>query len=135
LSKDGQGICRTDIHLENNTDINLVFQNQSTSYFVNGKNISGYFAIDYTAEELLSNISAIQAFTSRTHVFDRTFPVLPPEALSSFGASAVWLNVQYSKFYDEHNLSMPSYVRSLSKTMTVDYISSAEVGFLRAIEP
>jgi glycerophosphoryl diester phosphodiesterase len=42
---------------------------------------------------------------------------------------------QYSMFFEKHNLSMSSYVISLSKSMTLNYISSTEVGFLQAIAP
>ncbi|XP_057831884.2 glycerophosphodiester phosphodiesterase GDPDL6 isoform X1 [Cryptomeria japonica] len=133
LTKDAQGICRTDINLENTTTISSFFPNQSSTYLVNGQKITGYFAIDHTADVLLNNITAIQAISSRPTVFDGSFLLLPPDAMAAINVSSIWLNVQYSKFYDEHNLSMPSYVRSLSRNMILDYVSSTEVGFLRAV--
>lgn len=133
LTKDAQGICRTDINLINSTTIGAVFPNNKSSYIVNGQNITGYFAIDHTADVLLNNVTAIQPIPSRPIIFDGYFPLLLPDTLAAINASSIWLNVQYSNFYDEHNLSVPSYVRSLSRNINLDYISSTEVGFLRAI--
>ncbi|KAH9306372.1 hypothetical protein KI387_010776, partial [Taxus chinensis] len=135
LTKDKQGICRTDIKLENSTNIKWVFPNTTNSYIVNGKNISAYFSIDFTTDELFNNVTAIQSFPSRTGVFDGIYQLLSPLQLSEYQPISIWLNIQYSKFYDEHNLSMPLYVRSLSRRMALDYISSTEVGFLRDIKP
>lgn len=137
LSKDGVGICRSDLRLDNSTNIDLLFPNQGNSYVVNGKNISGYFSIDYTADIFLNNISAKQSFQSRPYNFDGIYPLLTPEDITTpqNNPAAFWLNVQYSMFFEKHNLSMSSYVISLSKSMTLNYISSTEVGFLQAIAP
>lgn len=43
--------------------------------------------------------------------------------------------LQYPTFYGTQNLSMRSYILSVSKRITVDYISSPEVHFLRGIKP
>lgn len=135
LSKDGAGICRTDLRLDNSTTINFIFPNQSKSYVVNGKSVSGYFSIDYTAETLLNNITAIQPVSSRPLQYDSQYLLLPPEAISQFQPAALWLNVQYSMFFEKHKLSMSSAVISLSKSVVLNYISSTEVGFLQAIAP
>ncbi|GLJ10050.1 hypothetical protein SUGI_0120960 [Cryptomeria japonica] len=135
LTKDGQGICRTNLDLENSTNIQLAYPNRNSTYLVNGKNISGYFSIDFTADELFNNVSAIQSYPTRTHSLDQINAPFSPEEFSGVGQSSIWLNVQYSNFFDEHKLSMASYMESLSKRMTLNYISSTEVGFLRAIAP
>eukprot|EP01018_Ginkgo_biloba_P028322 Gb_10598 [translate_table: standard] len=132
LTKDGQGICRPDIILDPSTNIALVYQNQNNSYLLNGHNVNGWFSIDFTAEQLFINVSATQPFLSRTPLFDYA-ELLPPDAIAQLKPAAIWLNVQYSKFYEQHNLSMPTYVLSLANNMTLNYISSPEVGFLRAI--
>lgn len=40
---------------------------------------------------------------------------------------------QHAAFYSQHNLSMRSFVLSVSRTVIVNYISSPEVNFLRSI--
>ncbi|RVW70218.1 Glycerophosphodiester phosphodiesterase GDPDL4 [Vitis vinifera] len=45
----------------------------------------------------------------------------------------LWLNLQHDVFYTKHNLSMRSFVLSVSKSVIVDYISSPEVAFLRGV--
>ncbi|KAK4804341.1 hypothetical protein SAY86_004158 [Trapa natans] len=56
LTKDGDGICGPFLTLENFTNIADVFQNQGTSYLVNGVSMKGYFSIDFTLNDL-SNVS------------------------------------------------------------------------------
>ncbi|KAK1571385.1 hypothetical protein Q3G72_016035 [Acer saccharum] len=58
LSKDGVGICQTDIRLDNSTTIAMVFPKGQTTYKVSGQDFKGWFALDYTAEQLLSNVSS-----------------------------------------------------------------------------
>ena len=41
--------------------------------------------------------------------------------------------MQLDMFYRQHNLSMRSYLLSVSKKVVVDYVSSPEVGFLTSI--
>lgn len=132
LTKDGKGICRTDLRLDNSTDIAELFKNQKNSYIVNGKNITGWFSVDFTFEQILSNVSAKQSFTSRPDMFDG-LPLLPVEGVDSLGPPALWLNVQYSMFFEDHKLSMIQYVLSTAKSVILDYISSPEVDFLRKV--
>lgn len=57
LTKDGVGICQSDIRLDNSTDIASIYPNKESTYKVNGEEIKGYFAIDFMANDLLSNVS------------------------------------------------------------------------------
>ena len=45
----------------------------------------------------------------------------------------VLILVQHDQFFTQHNLSMRSFVLSVSKSVIVNYISSPEVGFLKSI--
>ncbi|GLJ48116.1 hypothetical protein SUGI_1015960 [Cryptomeria japonica] len=132
LTQDGGNICRTDLSLENSTNIADIFKDRKNTYMVNGKNITGWFAIDFTAEEILSKVLAKQALSSRPSAFDN-LPVLPVEGVDVLSPPALWLNIQYSKFYEEHNLSTIQYVLSAAKSISFEYISSPEVDFLRRI--
>lgn len=57
LTKDSVGICLSDIRLDNSTNIDQVYANQSKTYNVNGQDVTGWFPVDYTTEQLLSNVS------------------------------------------------------------------------------
>lgn len=133
LTKDGKGICRTDLRLDNSTDIAELFENQQNTYIVNGKNITGWFSVDFTFEQILSKVSAKQSFQSRPDKFDG-LALLPVEGVDSLGPSALWLNVQYSMFFEGHKLSMIQYMISTAKSVVLDYISSPEVEFLRKLK-
>lgn len=56
LTKDAAGICFPDIKLDNSSNVNLVYEDRVKTYDVDGASVKGYFAIDFTVEEL-SNIS------------------------------------------------------------------------------
>jgi len=56
LTKDREGICIPSIKLENATDIGHISKYKSKTYSVNGVQTSGYFSVDYTLKELLSNV-------------------------------------------------------------------------------
>ncbi|KAJ9672279.1 hypothetical protein PVL29_025764 [Vitis rotundifolia] len=45
----------------------------------------------------------------------------------------LWLNIEHDAFYTQHNLSMRTFVLSVSKSVIVDYISSPEVVFLSSV--
>lgn len=57
LTKDGVGICLSGVTLDNSTNINLVFPKEKKNYTVNGKEVSGWFSLDYTSDQLFNNIS------------------------------------------------------------------------------
>ncbi|KAK7299978.1 hypothetical protein RJT34_10809 [Clitoria ternatea] len=135
LTKDGVGICLPHMDLHNSTNIADVFQNKTTSYSVNGVPTSGYFSVDYTLKDL-SNVILTQGVLSRPFQFDGTpFNVLTVDDLVTLDQrpKGLWLNVQHDAFYTQHNLSMRSFVLSVSRRIVFSYISSPEVGFLRGI--
>ncbi|GAV87255.1 GDPD domain-containing protein [Cephalotus follicularis] len=45
----------------------------------------------------------------------------------------LWLNIEHDAFYKQHNLSMRSFILSVSRAVIVNYISSPEVSFLLSI--
>ncbi|KAJ6406921.1 hypothetical protein OIU84_010438 [Salix udensis] len=57
LTKDGVGICQGDIRLDNTTNIAMLFEKGSKTYRVNGQDLTGWFALDFTADQLLANVS------------------------------------------------------------------------------
>eukprot|EP00250_Pteridium_aquilinum_P021167 c25048_g2_i1 orf=259-2700(-) len=136
LTKDGYGICRTGIDLSASTTVNLTFPRLLTSYNVNGVSTQGFFSIDLTASQVLNNLSATQSNPARSPFYDGRFAIEQPSTTASIanGTLFVWINVEYANFFSQHKLDMPSYVLSMVAAMQVDYISSPEIAFLKAIK-
>ncbi|KAI3920437.1 hypothetical protein MKX01_000776 [Papaver californicum] len=136
LTKDGIGICFPDLKLDNSTNIGFVSPNTSSTYIVNGVSTKGWFSVDYDMNFLQkNNVFLTRSIDSRTEKFDgNMYAVQAVEDVASQNKpSGLWLNVQHNSFFTQHNLNMRSYVLSVSKRVTVNYISSPEVGFLRGI--
>ncbi|KAF8391645.1 hypothetical protein HHK36_023952 [Tetracentron sinense] len=134
LTKDGAGICFPYLNLDNSSDISSVFKNKDKVYLVNGESMQGWFSVDYTLDEL-SNIFLTQGIYSRTERFNgNLFNVLTvKEVASQLKPPGLWLNIEHDAFFRQHNLSMRSYVLSISKSVIINYVSSPEVSFLRSI--
>ena len=58
LTKDGAGICLSDLKLDNSTTISSVFPKRDTTYSVNGQSLKGWFSVDFTTDELISNVTS-----------------------------------------------------------------------------
>ncbi|XP_062168616.1 glycerophosphodiester phosphodiesterase GDPDL3 [Alnus glutinosa] len=134
LTKDGAGICVPDVKLENSTDISLIFKGRDKVYLVNGVPTGGFFSVDFTLKEL-ANVVLTQGVYSRTNKFDGNgFPILTvQDVATTFKPQGLWLNIQHDQFFTQHNLTMRSYVLSVSRRVIVSYISSPELEFLRSI--
>ncbi|KAK4275373.1 hypothetical protein QN277_018466 [Acacia crassicarpa] len=133
LTKDGAGICFPDLKLNNATDISVICPNKDRVYTVNGVPTKGWFTIDYNLTEL-APVSLVDGVYSRTNKFDgNQFKILIVDEVAKLAKSqGLWLNVQNDAFFREHNLSTDGFLRSLSsRGVSVSYISSPDVGFLR----
>lgn len=84
LTKDGAGICLSNLKLDNSTTISTAFPKRDSTYSVNGQSLHGWFSVDFTSDELLSNV------TSKYIVV----LVLPIGSLSAL-LFACWLIVEY----------------------------------------
>ncbi|KAK8527154.1 hypothetical protein V6N13_085008 [Hibiscus sabdariffa] len=140
LTKDGAGICFPDLKLDNNSNIASVFNDKPTTYLVNGVSTQGLFSIDYTLKDLgKNNVFLSQGVYSRTNKFDgQNYPIMTvQDTYTQLKPLGFWLNIQHDAFYAQHNLSMRSFLLSLTRNaaVTIDYISSPEVAFLQNIAP
>lgn len=63
LTKDSTGLCLSNILLDNATSIAAIHPKRSSTYTVNGKELSGWFALDFNAKEL----NKVQGKTLRSH--------------------------------------------------------------------
>ncbi|XP_010943202.1 glycerophosphodiester phosphodiesterase GDPDL7 [Elaeis guineensis] len=133
LTKDGAGICLSDLKLDNSTTISSVFPKRDTTYSVNGQSLKGWFSVDFTTDELISNVTTIQNIFSRPSLFDGNLPVSLLQEISGFHPYQFWLNVQYDMFYKEHKLDPAKFILTASEKMDFDYISSPEIGFLKSL--
>ena len=132
VSKDGFGYCQRDIRLDNSTNIKDVFEKGEKTYDVNGKKVKGWFALDYTDKQINSGVALTQNVYSRSFIFDKMFPLTNVEDLGAYKIP-IWLNVPYDMFYKQHNVDVQAYVTML-KGITFAFISSPEIGFLKAIQ-
>ncbi|KAI3466448.1 hypothetical protein Pfo_023111 [Paulownia fortunei] len=135
LTKDGAGICFPDVRLENASDIDNVYKNRRNTYVVNGVSIQGWFSVDFTLDDL-TLVNMKQRIFSRAPNFDGTpMQILTvDDVVSQAKPPGLWLNIPHDAFFSQHNLSMRSFVLSVSRRVIVNYVSSPEVGFLRSIE-
>ncbi|CAN8301444.1 unnamed protein product [Cochlearia groenlandica] len=132
MTKDGVGICLSDIRLDNATTISTLFPKAQKSYKVNGQDLKGWFALDYSADTIFSNVSLVQNIFSRPSIFDGQMAVSAVEDVLETKPPKFWLSVQYDAFYMEHKLSAAEYLKSL-RFRGISYISSPEIGFLKSI--
>ncbi|KAF8106349.1 hypothetical protein N665_0143s0019 [Sinapis alba] len=133
LTKDGAGICFPDLKLNNASTVEYVYPNRQNSYPVNGVSTQGWFTIDFSLRDL-SNVTFIRGILSRTEKFDGIYPILTVEDVTmQIKPESFWLNVQHDAFYVQQNLSIASFLISVSRTVSIDYISSPEVNFFTKI--
>ncbi|KAJ4963439.1 hypothetical protein NE237_023378 [Protea cynaroides] len=133
LTRDGQGICQTDLRLDNTTNIALNFPNGGKTYNVNGQNVTGWFALDFTSKQLFENTTLSQNIFSRPSLFDGSLPLSAVEDVTGLKPPQFWLNVQYDMFYTQQKLNVAAYIETATRKMGINYISSPEIGFLRSL--
>lgn len=57
LTKDSVGICLSNVLLDNTTTTSMLYPEGQNTYKLNGKEVRGWFAIDFTADQLLNNVT------------------------------------------------------------------------------
>ncbi|XP_010415240.1 PREDICTED: glycerophosphodiester phosphodiesterase GDPDL1-like [Camelina sativa] len=135
LTKDGVGICFPDLNMANASTVQNVYPNGQKSYPVNGVSTQGWFTIAFSLRDL-QNVSLIRGILSRTDKFDGngyTIPTIQNVTEQIKPQGGLWLHVQHDAFYEQHNLSMSSFLVSVSRTVSIDFISSPEVNFFKKI--
>ncbi|KAL8152472.1 hypothetical protein V2J09_010232 [Rumex salicifolius] len=133
LTKDYIPFCLSDIKLNSGTNIANIYPDRKRTYNVNGKYVTGWFALDIMAEDLFTNVTLVQNVFSRTDLFDTVYPLVVLNDLIMSEPESLWLNVQYEKFYNHHQMSPANFLKSYPNLTKIQYISSPETGFLRSI--
>ncbi|KAL1209660.1 Glycerophosphodiester phosphodiesterase GDPDL4 [Cardamine amara subsp. amara] len=134
LTKDRTGICFPHVNMMNASNIQNVYPKRKNSYLLDGVPTQDWFTIDFTSRDLRT-VFLIREVLSRSDAFDGNAYTIPTvqDIATQLKPAAFWLNVQHDAFYTQHNLSMSSFLLSVSKTVTIDYLSSPEVNFFRNI--
>ena len=57
LTKDGVGLCLSDIRLDNSTTVSTIYPKGAKSYTIDGENLRGWFSLDFPADNLLNNVT------------------------------------------------------------------------------
>lgn len=124
MTSDGAGICLPDIRLDNATTISTLFPKGQKTYKVNGQDLKGWFALDYSADTIFSNVSCmsfssfcspfmlptittafsyfvscwavVQNIYSRPSIFDGELPISAVEDVLGIKPPKFWLSVQVS---------------------------------------
>ncbi|CAA7407209.1 unnamed protein product [Spirodela intermedia] len=133
LTKDNVGICLPDIKMDNCTDISALYPDEKKDHLLNNVLVSGWFPVDYDMADL-TNVTLLQGIYTRTDRFDGQYGIFSVDALYSQFKPPLWLNVPYNTFYSQHNLSMRSYLLSVTRRYIIDYVSSPEVSFLSSVQ-
>ncbi|KAL7598669.1 hypothetical protein Lser_V15G23836 [Lactuca serriola] len=134
LTKDNLGVCLPNVKLDNCTNAATRFPKHQRRYSVNGRDIDGWFPLDFTIDEIMKEIRLIQNIYSRASVFDFVYPLLQPDSVFGMEPKGhLWLNVQNDAFWSSHQLNVIRYIDESKQYFVADYISSPEIGFLQAM--
>ncbi|KAL6226198.1 hypothetical protein ACLB2K_000161 [Fragaria x ananassa] len=92
LTKDSTGLCLSNILLDNATSIAAIHPKRSSTYTINGKELSGWFALDFNAKEL-NKVQVMQSNPARPDQFDGLFPISTVEDVLNMEPEQFWLHV------------------------------------------
>ncbi|MCD7456282.1 hypothetical protein HAX54_031119 [Datura stramonium] len=136
MSRNRQGFCLSQLNLQNTTNAADAFPNRRKTYIVNGKELQGWFALDFTSDEMLGKLIVTQSIFSRTDLFDFSSPYPTDLFLEDNKNALVWINAEYATFYNQHKLSLVDHIKKLLEIKKdISYISSPEIGFLKSMGP
>ncbi|KAF7827889.1 glycerophosphodiester phosphodiesterase GDPD6 [Senna tora] len=107
-SKDGVLICFHDVTLDNTTDIakHPEFANRNRTYEVQGSNVTGFFTVDFTIEELKS-LRVKQRFKFRDQQYNGKFQIITFEEFISIALDAsrvvgIYPEIKNPVFINQH---------------------------------
>uniref|UniRef100_A0ACD5TEF4 Uncharacterized protein n=1 Tax=Avena sativa TaxID=4498 RepID=A0ACD5TEF4_AVESA len=135
FSSDGVGFCVSTFNIENSTMIGKGndFASRPTTYKVNGKDIQGWFSLDFKSEEL-HHVPLIQNTQARSQIFDGLQYMLSLDnVVKIVQPQEIWVNVQYDSFFREHGLCSEDYILGMPKEFPVTWVSSPEVSLLKRL--
>ncbi|RCV05127.1 hypothetical protein SETIT_1G057700v2 [Setaria italica] len=105
FSSDSTGFCKTGLTLDNSTTVSEIFPKMEKTYKVQGEDVHGWFSLDFTADQLIQNVTLIQNIFSRPSTFDGSMGMYTLDDIVELRPPQIWLNVQYNSFFLEHKLN------------------------------
>lgn len=72
------------------------------TYKVRGEDVLGWFTLDFTADQLIQNVTLILSIFSRPSTFDGSLGMYMLDDVAELHPPHIWLNVQYNSFFLEH---------------------------------
>ncbi|KAG2333160.1 hypothetical protein Bca4012_017184 [Brassica carinata] len=134
LTKDGVGICFPYVTMDNDSNVLVAYPTRKNSYLLNGVPTQDWFTLDFTSKDL-QTVFLTRGVLSRSDAYDYNQNVISTvqDVATQFKPAGFWLNVQHDAFYTQHNLSMSSFLLTVSKTVTINYLSSPELSFFKNI--
>ncbi|KAL6555143.1 hypothetical protein OROGR_006401 [Orobanche gracilis] len=136
FTKDNDGFCIAQINLQNTTNIAEFDPKGSKTYNINGREIHGFFGLDYPAPIIFENVTLRQNIFTRQDVFDGV-PIVGPFQLAedrNGKPTRLWLNIENDMFYKQHKINPEMYIVEQLNVLP-EFISSPEIGFLKSIGP
>ncbi|XP_078176171.1 glycerophosphodiester phosphodiesterase GDPD6-like isoform X2 [Carex rostrata] len=107
-SKDGVLVCFHDVTLDDTTDVAnyTKFANRKRTYEVQGENMTGYFVVDFTLEELKS-LRVKQRYPFREQQYNWKFSIITFEEFISIGLDAnrtvgIYPEIKNPVFINQH---------------------------------
>lgn len=64
FSSDKTGFCKTGLTLDNSTTVSEIFPKMERTYKVHGEDVHGWFSLDFTADQLIQNVTCKQKLLS-----------------------------------------------------------------------
>ncbi|KAG8372602.1 hypothetical protein BUALT_Bualt12G0083700 [Buddleja alternifolia] len=136
FTKDNVGFCVAQINLQNATNIEEIDPKGQKMYNIYGREIRGWFGLDYPANLIFEKVTLRQNIFTRQEAFDGA-PILSPSQLGvdkNNKPTRFWLNVEYDLFYNQHKISPETFLLQQLEAKP-EFISSSEIGFLKSIGP
>ncbi|XP_044955543.1 glycerophosphodiester phosphodiesterase GDPDL7-like [Hordeum vulgare subsp. vulgare] len=133
LSSDSVGFCRSGLTLDKSTLIAEVYPKKDKTYRVGTDDVHGWFAVDFTSDELINNVTVIQTIFSRPSTFDAMMGMYTLDDVAGLRPEQIWINVEFHGFYKDHNLDIEDYLLKLPKDYPIAYISSPDIAFLKSV--
>ncbi|KAF8116917.1 hypothetical protein N665_0014s0176 [Sinapis alba] len=134
LTKDRVGICFPYVTMYNDSNVQFAYPKRKNTYLLNGVSTQDWFTIDFTSKDM-NTVFLTRGVLSRSDAYDNNQNVISTvqDVSTLLKTEGFWLNVQHDAFYTQHNLSMSSFLLTVSKTVIINYLSSPEVSFFRNI--
>nr|CAB3445894.1 unnamed protein product [Digitaria exilis] len=95
FSSDKTGFCKTGLTLDNSTTVSEIFPKMERTYKVHGEDVHGWFSLDFTADQLIQNVTLIQNIFSRPSTFDGSMGMYTLDDIVELHPPQIWLNVEF----------------------------------------